>query len=88
MPPQIHSQIPGLSMVLTSEPSSSQHQQADIMEDIEGEQETLPELSPDDFEPVEAEDGTMGSTHIAAWTKTVAGASKGVSDKTDGDYRR
>ncbi len=74
-------------MVLTTESSSGQHQEANILEDIEGEQETLPELSPDDFEPVEAKDSAIEFTQITAWTKMVAGASKGVSDKTDGDYQ-
>ena len=56
-------------MVLTAESSSGQYQEADILEDIEDEQETLPELSLDDFEPVEAQDSAIEFTQIAAWTK-------------------
>ena len=52
-----------------------------IDDDLEGEQETLPELTPADRLPP-VSDG------ISRWRKSITGASKGITDKTDGDYQR
>ncbi len=61
----------------------------DIQADLEGEQETLPDLAEDDFTSVPANDDTPDQPAIPPeWKKTVAGASKGVADKTEGDYLR
>ena len=84
--------IRGLEFIFASEadhpPDSLQKD--DIADDIAGEQETIPELSADDFNPPDENEGDIvsGYGQAAAWTKTVAGASKGVSDKTDSEYRR
>ena len=52
-----------------------------IDDDLEGEQETLPELTPaDNLPPV--------PDKISRWRKSITGASKGITDKTDGDYQR
>jgi len=84
--------IPGLEFVFNSEAAHppDQLQEDDIADDIAGEQETIPELSAEDFNPPDENEGDIVSGHgkAAAWTKTVAGASKGVSDKTDSEYRR
>jgi len=84
--------IPGLEFVFSSEADHppDQLQEDDIADDIAGEQETIPELSAEDFNPPDESEGDIVSGHgqAAAWTKTVAGASKGVSDKTDSEYRR
>lgn len=64
----------------------------DIQADLEGEQETLPDLAEDDFTPVPINDDSPnqpGETVLPPeWTKTVAGASKGVTDGTEGEYLR
>ena len=52
-----------------------------IDDDLEGEQETLPELTPADRLPPVAD-------KISRWRKSITGASKGITDKTDGDYQR
>jgi len=87
-PPVIH----GLEFVLNAEAAHppDQLQDDDIADDIAGEQETIPELSAEDFKPPDENEGDVVSGHgqAAAWTKTVVGASKGVSDKTDLEYRR
>jgi hypothetical protein len=84
--------IPGLEFVFNSETAHpfDQLQEDDIADDIAGEQETIPDLSAEDFNPPDESEGDIVSGHgqAAAWTKTVAGASKGVSDKTDSEYRR
>lgn len=84
--------IPGLEFVFNSDAAhpSDQLQKDDIADDIAGEQETIPDLLAEDFDPPDEKEGDIVSGHgqAAAWTKTVAGASKGVSDKTDSDYRR
>jgi len=84
--------LPGLEFVLNSKAArpSGQLQEDDIADDMAGEQETIPDLAAEDFVPPDENEGDIISGHgqAAAWTKTVAGASKGVSDKTDSDYRR
>jgi len=83
---------PGLEYVLNSK--SGQHpnqlEEDNIADDIAGEQETIPDLSAEDFNPPDENEGDIVSGHgqASAWTKTVAGASKGVSNKTDLGYRR
>ena len=61
----------------------------DIQADLEGEQETLPDLAEDDFTSVPANNNTPDQPAILLeWKKTVTGASKGVADKTENDYLR
>ena len=61
----------------------------DIQADLEGEQETLPDLAEDDFTSVPANDDTPDQPAILPeWKKTVTSASKGVADKTENDYLR
>lgn len=65
----------------------------DIQADLEGEQETLPDLAEDDFTAVPPNDDSpdqpgSGTVIPPEWKKTVAGASKGVADKTESDYLR
>ena len=84
--------ICGLEFVLNAEAAHppDQLQDNDIADDIAGEQETIPELSAEDFQPLDKNEGDVisGCGQAATWTKTVAGALKGVSDKTDSEYRR
>jgi hypothetical protein len=80
--PTIH--IPafaGLHSVLNSTPDG-RPERDDIIDDINGEQETLPDLTPDDATPSDSD------TLISQWRTSVTGASKGVTEKTDAEYRR
>jgi len=58
----------------------------DIEDDIEGEQETLPDLWPEDIEAFE--DDQHERDLISQWRESITGASKGVTEKTDGEYQR
>ncbi|KAF8868454.1 hypothetical protein CPB84DRAFT_1934166 [Gymnopilus junonius] len=53
----------------------------DIQNDLEGEKETIPDLSSRDSAPSE-------NPTVFLWRKTISGASKGVSEKTDSEYQR
>ncbi|KAF8899904.1 hypothetical protein CPB84DRAFT_1847469 [Gymnopilus junonius] len=53
----------------------------DIQNDLEGEKETIPDLSSRDSAPSE-------NPTVFLWWKTISGASKGVSEKTDSEYQR
>ena len=80
--PTIH--IPafaGLHSVLNST-SDGRPEPDDIIDDINGKQETLPDLTPDDATPSDSD------TLISQWRTSVTGASKGVTEKTDAEYRR
>ena len=55
----------------------------DIIDDINGERETIPDLTPlDDATPSDSD------SLISQWKTSVTGASKGVTEKTDAEYRR
>lgn len=55
----------------------------DIEDDMEGEQETLPELTTED----KLDDIRVPGT-ISRWREAITGASKGVTDRTEGEYVR
>lgn len=75
----INTIFPGFQSVLNS---TDRPNHEAVIDDIEGEQETLPELTAADHEPSKEPDG------ISHWRESITGASKGVTDKTDGDYER
>ena len=52
----------------------------DIIDDLNGEQETIPDLTPDD--------AALSETLLSQWKTSVTGASKGITEKTDAEYRR
>ena len=54
----------------------------DVEDDIEGEQETLPELTSEDKQDILEPDA------VSQWREAITGASKGVTDRTEGDYLR
>jgi len=58
----------------------------DIDDDIEGEQETIPDLHAEDLEASEEDD--KEANLVSQWRESITGASKGVTDKTDGEYQR
>lgn len=53
----------------------------DVENDLDGEKETIPDLSSEDIPPSE-------NPTVFLWRKTISGASKGVSEKTDSEYQR
>ncbi|KAF8177436.1 hypothetical protein BJ912DRAFT_1063599 [Pholiota molesta] len=59
--------------------SSMVSEQEAVEDDIEGEIETLPNLTAEDRAP---------PSGTSRWRESVAGASKGIADKTDSDYQR
>ena len=59
--------------------------QEDIDDDIEGEKETIPNLTEDDLQP--ASDLNPGP-FAANWRASITSASKGVTEKTDSEYQR
>lgn len=76
----------GLEAVLqhsTSQDHLDQYERDYIQADMEGEQETLPDLTSGDFSVSETED-----FDVSQWKKTVDGASKSVTDDTERGYIR
>jgi hypothetical protein len=58
--------------------------QEDIDDDIEGEKETIPNLTEDDLQPSDESPGPFA----AKWRASIISASKGVTEKTDSEYQR
>jgi hypothetical protein len=58
--------------------------QEDIEDDIEGEKETIPNLTEDDLQPSDQSPGPFDET----WRASITSASKGVTDRTDSEYQR
>lgn len=77
----------GLEAVLqhsTSQDHLDQYEQDYIQADMEGEQETLPDLTPADFSMTDADETSV----LSQWKRTVNGASKSVADNTERGYLR
>lgn len=57
----------------------------DIADDLEGERETIPNLTAGDLDDLKEQNpGPFAST----WRASIASASKGVTDQTDNEYQR
>jgi len=85
--------LTGLAAVINvSHPDNASLQPLEVADDLESEQETLPELLDEDFEPDEElsdnSDPASGVRLHPQWSQVVEGASKGVSDTTDMEYQR
>jgi hypothetical protein len=74
---------PGLTNVLTS-PSAGDY--SEIIADIEGEQETVPDLTAEDFEPQEGTTDSIGLPF--QWEEAISSVGKGVTDSTHCEYIR
>lgn len=72
----------GLLTVLN--PTNTSNLAHDIVDDMEGEQETLPNLIADDFE----DDDKAVKAVVSQWRDSVTGASKRVTDKTHSEYQK
>ncbi|KAH9481587.1 hypothetical protein JR316_0001127 [Psilocybe cubensis] len=79
----------GLNSIISGSPSPTIENEPFIPEDVEndldGETETLPNLSLHDLS---SEDLDSHNPTASKWRDTITGASKGVTDKTDADYQR
>lgn len=73
---EINSIFPGVHSILNS---ADRPRNEDVADDVEGEKETLPDLTAADSQPLDG---------ISQWRESVTGASKGISNKTNGDYQR
>jgi len=58
--------------------------QEEIDDDIEGEKETIPNLTEDDLREQDQSPGPFA----AKWRASITSASKGVTEKTDSEYQR
>jgi hypothetical protein len=73
----------GLTNVLASEPAVDY---SEVLADIEGEQETVPDLTPEDFEPQEGSADGIGLP--SQWEEAISSTGKGVTDATHREYLR
>ena len=72
----------GLKNILTS-PTGDY---SEILADIEGEQETVPDLTAEDYEPQE---GSTDSIRLPSqWEEAISSVGKGVTDETHREYIR
>lgn len=69
---------------LLSKQSGDKPLQEDIDDDIEGEKETIPNLTEDDLQQLDQNPGPFA----ANWRTSITSASKGVTEKTDSEYQR
>jgi hypothetical protein len=72
----------GLTDVLASPPCDY----SEIIADIEGEQETVPDLTKENFEPQEGSTDSIGLP--SQWEEAISSVGKGVTDETHHEYIR
>ncbi|KAF9471603.1 hypothetical protein BDN70DRAFT_901218 [Pholiota conissans] len=78
-------QYPGLHDVFdASDPPLPE----EIQDDIEGEQETVPDLTPEDLPDSLSAQPLPINNESPQWEKTAAAVSKGIKDETDAVYRQ
>ena len=82
MPPLHGSAFKGIHDLLTDE--SQRPHQEDIDDDLEGEKETLAELTKDEITAERERTKRLSSQ----WRESVNEASKGVTERTDASYQR
>jgi hypothetical protein len=73
----------GLTNVLASSPAVDY---SEVLADIEGEQETVPDLTSGDFEPQEGSNDGVGLP--SQWEEAISSVGKGVTDGTHREYIR
>ena len=72
----------GLTNILASSTAAYE----EILADIEGEQETVPDLTAEDFEPQEGSTESIGLP--SQWETALSSVGKGVTDSTHNEYIR
>jgi hypothetical protein len=76
----------GLTNILTS---SFAGDYSDVLADIEGEQETIPDLAPQDFEDENLQPVPAVSSGLPPqWEEAISSVGKGVTETTDREYIR
>jgi hypothetical protein len=75
-------------MGLTNVLASSTADYSEILADIEGEQETVPDLTAEDFEPQEGSTESIQIGLPTQWEKAISSVGKGVTDSTHNEYIR
>jgi hypothetical protein len=58
--------------------------QEEVEDDIDGEKETIPNLTEDDLQQPDQNPGPFA----VQWRASITSASKGVTEKTDSEYQR
>jgi hypothetical protein len=85
MPLPVVNQFSGCLLAVLAKQPGEKPLEEDVNDDLEGERETIPNLTADDLEDLNDENpGPFAST----WQASIASASKGVTEKTDSEYQR
>ena len=84
-PPNNPNEFSGHIRALLAKQPGQKPLQEDVVDDIEGEKETIPNLTEDDLQqPADQNPGPFA----ANWRASITSASKGVTEKTDSEYQR
>ena len=75
----------GLLAILN--PTNTPNLQQDVVDDMEGEQETLPDLTADDFDLAQ-DNSEAANSVVSQWRDSITGASKRVTEKTHSEYQK
>ena len=70
--------------LLAKQPPGEKPLPEEIEDDIEGEKETIPNLTEDDLQHPDQSPGPFA----ANWRASITSASKGVTERTDSEYQR
>jgi len=85
MPLPVENKFSGQILDVLAKQPGEKPLEEDINDDLEGERETIPNLTADDLEDLnEKNPGPFASN----WRASIASASKGVTEKTDSEYQR
>jgi hypothetical protein len=85
MPPLIPNEFSTHIIALLAKQPGERPLEEDVNDDLEGERETIPNLTADDLNDLN--DKNPGP-FASAWRASIASASKGVTEKTDSEYQR
>jgi len=85
MSPPISEEFSGHIRALLAKQPGEKPLEEDVNDDLEGERETIPDLTPGDLEDLNDENpGPFASS----WRASITSASKGVTEETDSGYQR
>lgn len=85
MSPPTPNEFSGRIRALLAQQPGERPLEEEVNDDLEGERETIPDLTTDDVEDFNnSAPGPFAST----WRASIISASKGVTEKTDSEYQR
>lgn len=85
MSPPVSEEFSGHIRALLAKQPGEKPLEEDVDDDLEGECETIPDLTPGDLEDLNDENpGPFASS----WRASITSASKGVTEQTDSEYQR